>query len=146
MWRFFYSHCAMNLSFQVPSLFPCFQRNHFTKAPQVPLCLAELGCKERLDQVPGHGRSHCPAAHTEDIHVIVLDTLSGREMVVDQRSADARHLIGANRCSHSTAADRHPPLYLAFSDSLGKRDDEIRVIIARTQAVSAEVYHLMPRR
>ena len=51
------------------------------------LGLAELSCQERLDEVPGDRRSDGPAAHAEDVQVIVLDTLSGREMVVDQLSA-----------------------------------------------------------
>jgi hypothetical protein len=45
--------------------------------------LTELGGQEGLDEVPSHRRSNCPAAHTEDIHVVVLNSLPGREMIVD---------------------------------------------------------------
>ena len=47
------------------------------------LCLTKLGGEKRLDQIPGHGWSHSPAAHAENIHVIVLDTLPCRKMVVN---------------------------------------------------------------
>ncbi len=61
----------------------CLQGGYFAQAPQVSLGLAKVGGEERLDEVPGDGWSHGPAAHTKDVHVIVFDTLSGREVVVD---------------------------------------------------------------
>jgi hypothetical protein len=45
--------------------------------------LTKLGGEKRLDQVPRHGWSHGPAAHAKNIHMIVLDTLSCRKMVVN---------------------------------------------------------------
>ena len=41
------------------------------------LLLTKLGFEKRLDQVPGDGWSHSPAAHTKNIHVIVLHPLTG---------------------------------------------------------------------
>ena len=49
------------------------------------LGLAEPGRQKGFHEVPGHRRSHRPAAHAEDVHVIVLDPLSSREVVVNQR-------------------------------------------------------------
>src|SRR6266550_3352143 len=63
--------------------FYCFQRRHFAQTPQVSVGLAKLGLKERLDEVPSDSWSHRPATHTKNVHMIVLDTLSRREMVVD---------------------------------------------------------------
>jgi hypothetical protein len=45
--------------------------------------LAEVGGEERLDQIPSDGWSHGPATHTENIHVIILDTLPRGEVVMD---------------------------------------------------------------
>jgi hypothetical protein len=45
--------------------------------------LTELGCEEGLNEIPSHGWSYGPAAHTKDIHVIVLDTLPCRKVVVN---------------------------------------------------------------
>ena len=66
-----------------PLLFSYFQGSHFAQAPQVSLGLAKLGLKERLDEVPSDSWSHGPATHTKNVHMIVLDTLPRREMVVD---------------------------------------------------------------
>src|SRR5262245_18065801 len=68
--------------------FSYFQRLHFAQAPQVSFSLAEVTGKERLYQVPGDGWSHGPAAHAKNVHVIVLDTLPRREMIMDQRSSN----------------------------------------------------------
>jgi hypothetical protein len=60
-----------------------FESSYFAEATQVPVQLAEPGMQKCLDEVPGNGRSHSPAAHTNNVHVVVLDTLPGRVMVVD---------------------------------------------------------------
>lgn len=62
----------------------------------MPLGLAEFGGQERLDEIPGHRRSHRSSAHAKDVHVIVLDALLGREMVVNQAGADTLDLVGAH--------------------------------------------------
>ena len=76
------------------------------------LGLAIFGGQKRLDEVPRYGWSHRPTAHTKDIHVIVLDPLLGREVVMDQRGADALNLIGTYRRADAAAADRHATIYL----------------------------------
>jgi hypothetical protein len=50
--------------------------------------LDELGCQESLDEIPGYGRSYLPAAHTNNVHGVVLDTLPGRDAV--GRGSDRR--------------------------------------------------------
>jgi hypothetical protein len=45
--------------------------------------LAEVGGEKRLHEVPSDSWSHGSATHTENIHVIILDTLPRREVVVD---------------------------------------------------------------
>ena len=64
--------------------------------------LTELGDQEGLDEVQSHRGSHCPATHADNVHVIVLDPLPGREMIVDQRGADASDLVGTARPSGVT--------------------------------------------
>jgi hypothetical protein len=54
---------ATAVSFRIALLTACFQGSYFAQAPQVSLSLAILGGQERLDEVPGHSRSHGPAAH-----------------------------------------------------------------------------------
>lgn len=112
----------------------------------MPLGLAELGGKERLDEVPGDSRPYSPTAHAKDVHVIVLDPLPGREVVVDQASADTRNLVGADRCAHATAAARHATIHFPCNHGLSERDDQVRIVIVRSQGMSAEFDDLMPRR
>jgi hypothetical protein len=65
----------------------------------MPRRLAELCREERLDEVPRNGGSFGSAAKAEDVHVIVFDPLLGREVIVDQRGADARDLVRTDRGS-----------------------------------------------
>src|ERR1700720_2324657 len=68
-----------------------FERSHLAKPAYVPLALAELGCQERIHQVSGDFRSHHPAAHTEDVHVVVLDSLVSRVVILNQPGPDPRN-------------------------------------------------------
>jgi hypothetical protein len=45
--------------------------------------LTELGREKRLDEIPGDSWAYGPTTHTKNVHVIVLDTLPCRKMVVD---------------------------------------------------------------
>jgi hypothetical protein len=48
--------------------------------------LVELGGQKSLRQVSSHFRSNSAPAHAQNIHVIVFDILSGREMIVNQQA------------------------------------------------------------
>src|SRR5208337_3882224 len=120
-----------------------FQLSHFAQAAQVPFGSAELGCQEGLHQVPGHRWSYGPAAHADDVHMIVLDPLPGGEVVVNQAGANARNLVGADRGTDAAAADGDPPFHLPRNHSLGQWDDEIGIVVTRVQTMSTEIDHLM---
>jgi hypothetical protein len=45
--------------------------------------LTKLSLEKRLNEIPGDGWSYGPATHTKNVHVIVLDTLPCRKMVVN---------------------------------------------------------------
>src|SRR5262249_45633207 len=123
-----------------------FQAGYLAQTPQVALSLAELGARERLDEVPAHGRPHGSAAQAEDVHVIVLDARPGREVIVDQRGSDARDLVGTDRGADAAAALCPPAVPLSRHHGLGEWEDEIRIVVVRTQGVSTEIDDLMPRR
>src|SRR5262245_52230947 len=124
---------ATGVSFHTALLASCFQGRHFAQAPQVALALAKLGGQTRLDEVPGHGRSHGSAAHANNVHMIVLDPLPGREVVVNDGGANARYLVGTDRCTDAATADRHTALHLSRHHGPGQRDDEVRIVVARIQ-------------
>jgi hypothetical protein len=63
--------------------FLCLQRSYFAQATQMSRCLTELGREKRLDEIPRDSWSYSPATHTKNVHVIVLDTLPCRKMIMD---------------------------------------------------------------
>ncbi len=60
------------------------------------LRLTKVGYQKCLYEVPGDGWSHSPAAHAKDVHVIVLDALPGREMIMDQGRTNSMDLVSAD--------------------------------------------------
>src|SRR5262249_43977767 len=123
------------VSFRMALLAACFQGSHFAQAPQVALVLAKRGGQERLDEVPGYGRSYSPAAHADKVHMIALAPLLGREVVVNDRGADARDLVGTDRCTNAAPTDRHATLSLSRHHSPRQRDHEVRIVVAPVQAM-----------
>src|SRR5260370_28062707 len=111
-----------------------FEGSHFAEASQVPVGLTELGIQKRFGEVPRNGRTHRAAPHTNDVHVIVLDALPGRVMVVDQSGAGAWNFVGTDAGAHAAAANRQAAFNLARSHRLSERNDEIRIVIAPSQA------------
>src|ERR1700690_3955921 len=65
-------------------------------------------------------------------------------MVFDQAGAHALDFVGADRCADAAAADCHAAFHLARHHCFGKRDNEVRIIIVRSQLVGAEINDLMP--
>ena len=106
--------------------------------------MTEFGGQEGLDEVPSHCRSHCPAAHAEDIHVVVLDSLPGREMIVNQRSTDARNLVGTYRCPDAAAADSDATFDFPRRYSVAERDDKVWIVVVRAEPIRTEIDNLMP--
>src|SRR5262245_6981351 len=87
-----------------------FQRSDFTQAAQVASGLTEIGRQESLDKVPGGGRPDNATAQTYNVHVIILDSLPGREMVEDQTGSRSLNLVGADGCAHTATANSYPAL------------------------------------
>ena len=108
-----------------------FQGRYLAQPTQMSVCLTELGGQKGLDQVPSHRWSDCPATHANNVHVIILDPLPRREVIVDQRRAHAGNLVGTYRCPHTAAADRHATFDLTHRHSPGERGDKIRIVVVR---------------
>src|SRR5215469_3557813 len=88
-----------------------FERSNFAQTSQVAFGLAELSREKSFDKVPGHHGSHDAATQTNDVHVIVLDTLPSREVIIDQSGASSRNLVGTDGSANPAAANRNPTLY-----------------------------------
>ena len=52
-----------------------FERSDFTQPSYVTFFLSKLGGQECIDQFSGDNRSHHSAAHTKDVHIVVLYSL-----------------------------------------------------------------------
>ncbi len=109
------------------------------------LGLTVPGPKKGLDQIPCNRRTDSPASHTKDIHVIIFDPLHGREVIVNQRGADAVNLVGTHRRTDAAAADRHAAIDLSRDDGLGERRYIVRIVVALTQIMGTEIDNFMPR-
>src|SRR5438270_4259843 len=90
-------------------------RSHLAQPADVPLGPGEPGCQESIDQFSGDNRSHDPAADTEVVLIVVLDSLVSRVVVFNQPGADPRNLVRADRGADSAAADRDAAFYLPAS-------------------------------
>src|SRR5437870_1058642 len=122
-----------------------FERSDLSQTAQMAWGLAELGLQKRYDEIPRDGRSRRTPAHTYKVHVVVFDTLPGREVVMHQPGANGWYLVCADRRADAAAADRHPALDRPRRHSASERDDEVGIIVARVQAMRAEIDDLMPR-
>src|SRR5215467_8387424 len=110
------------------------------------LGLAELGSKKRLDEIPCDRRPDGPAAHTQDIHVIVFDPLLRGEVIVNERRPDAPNLVRAHRRADAAATDRYTAIHLTRDHCLREWNYVVGIVIAFAQAMSAKIYNFMTRR
>ena len=108
------------------------------------LGLTELGPQKCLDEVPGREGSNGTSAHANNVHVVVLDPLPGRVVVVHQPGTDSRYLVCTDRRSDAAAADGYAAFDRPCRHSPGERDDEVGIVVARIQLLGAEVDDLVP--
>lgn len=116
---------------------------HFGEATEVAGGIAELAGEKGLNQIPSNGRAGGAAADADKIHVVVLDTLLGGEVIVDEAGADAVDFIGADASTDTAAADGDAALDIAIGNGVGEGSDEVGVIVIRYEGVSAEIGDLM---
>src|SRR6185369_14161933 len=102
------------------------KRGHLAETAEVPRSLAVLCGEEGLDQVPGQLRPDGPSAQAENVHVIVLHALAGREVVLDQAGAHSGNLVGAHRDAHPAPAHCQPTLHRARHQRATERLHEVR--------------------
>ena len=64
-------------------------------------------------------------------------------MIVDQRSADAWNLVGADRRPDAAAADRDAAIDRTRRHSMAERDNKIRIVVAWFKLRRAEIDQVM---
>src|SRR6516162_900131 len=106
-----------------------FQRGYLAQTAEVALCPTELTDEKRLNKIPGHGGPNGPAAHTNDIHVIILNPLLSREMIMNESGAYAGDLVGAYRSADAAAADCYPGRHLTRSYRPSKWNYHVGIVV-----------------
>jgi hypothetical protein len=104
---------------------------------------AELTRQESLNQVPSHGWPNGPATHTNHIHVVILNPLPGREMVVDEAGAHPGDLVGAYRRPHATTADCDTAKYITGGYGTGEWNYYVGIVVRGVELISAEIDDIM---
>jgi hypothetical protein len=54
-----------------------FKRSDLAQPAKMPLGPAEISSRERIDEISRYSRPHNPAAHTDDVHIVVFNSLPG---------------------------------------------------------------------
>src|SRR5229473_7450160 len=121
-----------------------FERSNLAQPADVAFFLGEPGGQECIHKFSGDKKTHHPAAYTEDVHVVVLDHLVSRVVVLNQSGSDTRNFVRTHRGADSAAADSQATFHLSGRNRLSERDDEVGIIVARIETVRPEIDHLMP--
>src|SRR5262245_50591837 len=109
------------------------ERGDLGETAQVAGGLAVARSEIGLDQIPRDLGAHRAAAHAEDVHVVVLDALPRREVIVNERGPNAPHLVRTDRSPDSAPADRHTAIDRPRRDRSRERRDGVRIVVARIE-------------
>ena len=82
-----------------------FKRGDFTQPADMTFFLCKLGGQEGIHQFSRDNETHHPAADAEDVHIVVLDSLVSRVVVLHQPGTHSRNLVGTDRGADAAAAD-----------------------------------------
>jgi hypothetical protein len=100
----------------------------FSQSSRVPGSGAVASIQESSHDLERDFRADNPGADTEDIHVVVLDSLTGGVGVVAEASSDTGKLVGGYAHPHPRAADQDPSINLASNHFGRDRFGEVREI------------------
>src|SRR5262249_21543512 len=87
-----------------------FQSLHFSKPPAMGFFPRKRRMYERADQLARQFRTDHSRAQRQNIHIIVLHSLTRRIGVVTHSRADARHFVGGHRGADAAAANKDAAL------------------------------------
>ncbi len=122
-----------------------FQGGYLAQTAYVAFSPAELACEKRLNEIPGDGGPNGAAAHTNDVHVVMLNPLLSRKVVVDQPGTYAWDLVGTHRSADPTTANRDTARYFARGHGLREWNYYVGIVVQRVQLMSTEIDYFMPR-
>src|SRR6185437_16214523 len=111
----------------------------------MPRLAAELRMEEGQGALERGLHADDTLAQGEDVHVVVLDALVRRVGVVAHGRAHATDLGGGHARPHAGAADEDAALHVAVTDRLADPLREVRIVVVRIAAITAEIDELVIR-
>src|SRR6266540_722416 len=92
------------------------ERADLREATRVPLLAVEPSGEERLRELQREGLGDDERPEREHVHVVVLDPLVRRVVVVADARADAGDLVRGDRARHAHPGDEGAPLHAPTHD------------------------------
>ncbi len=108
------------------------------------LCAAEASTQEFLNQLPSECVTDHKTTETNQIEIVVFNSLVCRKLLMNQARTDSRHFVRGNGCANAAAADGHSALNFSAGNGVGQRHNKIWIIIVRAPLPVAEINYLMP--
>ena len=96
--------------------------SYLAKAAQVTISATRLRREKRLNQMPSDLRPDRPAAEAQDVEVVVLDALSSREMILQERRANIGDLVRADASADAAPAQGDLWLLGVAGSRVGRQD------------------------
>src|SRR5262245_17240752 len=121
-----------------------FKVSDLTQPAAVPVGAAERGSEEALRAVPSDRNTRGATSEAEDVHVVILDALACREIVVTKRRTCADHLVRSNGSTYATSTDENASPDLSRRHGTGQGQRKIWVVIVSVIDLVAEIHDLMP--
>src|SRR5581483_2942352 len=125
-------------------LVPALECEHLRQAAAVPLLLAEARARERRDDVPCELRPDHARPDAEDVHVVVLDALVRRVVIVADARADSRELVRGDADADAASAEDDPAVRLAGTDRFAHGLGDVGVVGRNARVVGAEIRDVVP--
>ena len=119
-----------------------FQDIDLAEAADVTLFMGELRAQKSVDTVVCGLGANDPGTEDEHVHIVMLDPLMRRVVVMAEAGADTANLVCGYAGAHTAAADENSSLGAAVQDSMPDFRGEIR-IINRRSGVRANVENLV---
>jgi hypothetical protein len=82
-----------------------------------------------------------PRAETQDIHIVVLDALMSRVVIVAQASTNAREFVCGDTGPYTTATDDNRPLRSTVSDRLASQPRIVRIVGRRAGLMRPQIHN-----
>jgi len=73
-----------------------FKRGDFTQPADMTFFLGKFGGEEGIDQFARDNKTYHSAADAEDVHIVMLDSLVSRVVVLNQPGAHSHNLVGTD--------------------------------------------------